>query len=58
MSTALLAGVKVVELWQRVSAPFCGKVLAGMGAQVIKVEPPEGDDARRMGPFPGDVPHP
>ncbi len=58
MPSTLLAGLRVVELGQRVSAPFCGRVLAGMGAQVVKVEPPEGDEARRMGPFPGDVPHP
>ena len=40
-----------------VSAPFCAKVLAEFGADVIKVEPPEGDAARRAGPFPGGQPH-
>lgn len=40
-----------------VSTPYCGKVLAQLGAEVTKVEPPEGDWARRMGPFPGDEPH-
>ena len=41
-----------------VSAPFCAKVLAELGADVIKVEPPSGDPARRRGPFPDDVFHP
>jgi len=43
---------------QGISGPYCAKILAQMGADVIKVEPPEGDSARRMGPFPGDIPHP
>ena len=54
----LLSGVKVVELGCGVSAPYCGKVLAQLGADVTKVEPVEGDWSRRMGPFPGDEPHP
>ncbi len=53
----LLSGVKVVELGCGVSAPYCGKVLAQLGADVTKAEPPEGDWSRRMGPFPGDEPH-
>ena len=54
-----LADLRVLELGEFVSAPWCGKLLSGMGAEVIKVEPPErGDKARRAGPFPGDVPHP
>ena len=47
----------MVELGCGVSAPYCGKVLAQLGADVIKIEPPEGDWSRRMGPFPGDKPH-
>ena len=39
------------------SAPFCAKVLAELGADVVKIEPPEGDAARRAGPFPGGQPH-
>ncbi|MFQ5381940.1 MAG: CaiB/BaiF CoA transferase family protein, partial [Dehalococcoidia bacterium] len=36
--------------------PYCGRLLAGLGADIIKVEPPGGDESRRSGPFPGDVP--
>ena len=56
MAFDLLANLKVLDLGQGVSAPFCAKLFADLGAQVIKVEPPNGDPARRMGPFPGDVP--
>ena len=58
MSRGLLPGVRVLELGGEISAAYCGKILALMGAEVIKVEPPEGDAARRAGPFPGDLPHP
>jgi crotonobetainyl-CoA:carnitine CoA-transferase CaiB-like acyl-CoA transferase len=52
-------GVKIVEYATMVSGPYCGKLLADMGADVIKVEePPSGDPARQRGPFPGDEPHP
>ncbi len=41
-----------------IAGPYCGKLLASLGAEVVKVEPPTtGDLARRQGPFPGDVPH-
>ena len=58
MTQGLLSGVRVLEFGEGVSAPYCGKILAGLGAEVIKVEPPQGDVARQMGPFPGDEPHP
>ncbi len=58
MPDQALAGVKVVELGDFISAPFCTKLMADLGAEVIKVERPKvGDEARRFGPFPGDVPH-
>ena len=37
----LLSGVRVLELGGYTSAPFCGKLLAQYGAEVIKIEPPE-----------------
>ena len=55
--TAALAGLKVVEWAEGVAGPYCGKLLADLGAEVIKVEPPDGDGTRRIGPFPGDRPH-
>ena len=58
MTYDLLQGLRVLELGQFISAPYCGKLLADMGAEVIKVEPPQGDWARRYGPFLNDDPHP
>ena len=53
-----LQGIKVIELGDYISAPFCARLLADLGAEVIKVEPPEGgDSSRRNGPFPGDAPN-
>src|SRR5439155_20230671 len=50
-----LAGVKVLELGHMASAAYAVKLMADLGAEVIKVEEPEGDHARRRGPFPGGV---
>ena len=52
-----LEGLRVVDLSQGIAGPYCTKLLADCGAEVIKVEPPEGDYARRLGPFPDDIPH-
>ena len=53
-----LSDVKVLELGHAISAPYCAKLLADQGSEVIKVEPPgEGDPSRKSGPFPGDIPH-
>jgi len=53
-----LADVKVLDLGQGVPGPYCASLLADYGAEVVKVEPPEGDPSRRMGPFPDDTPDP
>ena len=59
MPYSLLAGLRVLEVGAMLSAPYCAKLLADAGADVIKLEPPSlGDDARRCGPWPGDLPHP
>ena len=58
MSLKALGGLKVVEWSEFVSGPYCGKLLADLGAEVIKVEKPGcGDKARSHGPFPQDIPH-
>ncbi len=46
-----LAGVKVMDLTTVVLGPFATQILAGLGAQVVKVEAPGGDDMRRVGPM-------
>ncbi len=59
MAETALRGVKILEYSQMISGPYCGKLLADLGAEVIKAEqPPAGDPARTRGPFPNDVPHP
>ena len=45
-----LQGIKVVELARILAGPWAGQVLADLGAEVVKVESPEGDDTRRWGP--------
>src|SRR3954451_16995388 len=50
-ATAPLSGVKVVEFCSVASGPFCGQLLADMGAEVVKVEPPEGDALRQWPPI-------
>jgi len=59
MSDSALAGVKVIEYCDMVSGPYCAKLMADLGAEVIKIEKPgTGDEARRRGPFLNDIPHP
>jgi crotonobetainyl-CoA:carnitine CoA-transferase CaiB-like acyl-CoA transferase len=52
-----LKGYKVIDFGQMVSAPFCAKLFSDFGADVIKVESPDGDASRQIGPFPKDEPH-
>ena len=51
-STQPLQGVRVVELTDGVAGAYAGRLLAVLGAEVVKVEPPNGDVVRRWGPFP------
>ena len=52
----VLEGIKVVEFGQNLAGPYCGQILAFLGAEVVKIERPEGDDARKWGPpFEGDA---
>src|SRR3954449_5405608 len=44
-----LAGLRVIELGHYIAAPFATRLLADLGAEVIKVEPPEGDPVRGWG---------
>lgn len=52
--TGPLADVRVVDLTQALAGPFCTMLLADLGADVIKIEPPGGDMARTLGPHPAD----
>jgi CoA:oxalate CoA-transferase len=59
MAETALSGIKVVELGGFIAAPYCTKLMADLGAEVIKVEEPgKGDPSRSYGPFPDDDPHP
>ena len=58
MTFSLLQGLRVVELGESISAPYCSKLLADMGAEVVKIERPGvGDQSREYGPFLNDQPH-
>ncbi|MDY6893614.1 MAG: CoA transferase [Chloroflexota bacterium] len=59
MEQQALAGLNVVEYSHFITGPFCTKLMADLGAEVIKIEEPgSGDDARARGPYPNDTPHP
>src|SRR5215813_12942331 len=52
-----LTGLKVLDLTDE-PGQLTGRILADLGAEVLKIEPPGGDAARRRGPFIGGEPHP
>ena len=56
-SVGPLAGLRVLELTSE-HAQFCGKLMADLGADVIKIEPPGGQETRNIGPFLDDQAHP
>ncbi|MFA7248300.1 MAG: CoA transferase [Dehalococcoidia bacterium] len=58
MATLALQDLAVLECGTRLSVAMCGRLLTDLGARVTKVEPIEGDPARRAGPFPGDAADP
>jgi len=59
MTGSALSGLRVVELGDFIAAPYCTKLMADLGAEVIKIEETgKGDSTRGYGPFPGDEPHP
>lgn len=59
MASQTLSDIKILDLTWYIAGPFCTKMFADFGADVIKVERPvTGDPARHIGPFLGDDPHP
>lgn len=56
MSVLPLAGIRVLDLGCGVAAAYAAKLLVDLGADIVKVEPPEGDLTRAFGPFAGGVP--
>jgi crotonobetainyl-CoA:carnitine CoA-transferase CaiB-like acyl-CoA transferase len=58
MPERALEGISIVECGHLASAAYATKLMADMGAEVIKIEEPTGDQARQRGPYPGHVPHP
>ena len=53
-----LDGVRIIDLTRNVAGPYASMLLASHGADVIKLEPPDGDPSRTFGPFPHDDIHP
>ena len=58
MSPLALQGLRVLEVGEGTGVAFCGKLFAGLGAEVTKIEAPAGDALRYAGPFPDGTPNP
>jgi len=59
MAERALEGIRIIECGHLASAAYAAKLMADMGAEVIKIEDPTGGDrARQRGPYPGHIPHP
>ena len=59
MTASALEGIRVLDTSHGIAGSYCTRLLGGFGAEVIKIERPgEGDCARKVGPFPDDIPHP
>ena len=54
-SPTALAGIRVLDLAHDRAGSYCTKLLAGFGAEVVKVEPVDGDPWRKQGPFFADA---
>lgn len=53
IASGALSHLRVLDLTQGICGPYCSKLFAGFGAEVVKIEPPRGDSLRRQGPFVG-----
>ena len=51
-----LSGIRIIEISETSAGAYCGRLLAGLGASVTLIEPPQGSPLRRRGPFRHDIP--
>lgn len=59
LNNGVLSNLRVLQVGEFITAPYCAKLLGGLGAEVIEIEDPSGgDQARKNGPFLNDKPHP